>query len=80
MKKESDKEQERRNRWYVGEPSELHSSEWYGAILRYLSSYGKKEFNSIYTEEESRKNILIGWQAKVVLLIGAIATLIMTSS
>jgi len=51
---------------------ELHTSEWLGAIIRYLFFLGRKKFDSFYTEKQLLLNALIGWLFKLILLFGGI--------
>ena len=53
--------------------AELNSSEWFGAIIRYFFHLGKKKFNTFYYERELKKNALVGYAFKIVLLIGLVA-------
>ncbi len=46
--------------------NELGISEWFGAIIRYLLNFGKKEFNNIYNKEQFKKNVIIGYIFKVI--------------
>ncbi len=55
--------------WQVGEGNELHSSEWFGALIRYFLHFGKRKFNTFYNPNELKRNALVGYCFKVVLLI-----------
>ncbi|MBT8314422.1 MAG: hypothetical protein KJP26_08165 [Maribacter sp.] len=44
-----------------------HSSEWIGAVLRYLFSFGSIKFESIYINKDRNKNSIIGTVAKLSL-------------
>lgn len=55
--------------WQNEADSELNSSEWFGALIRYFWHLGKKKFDTIYTPKELKKNVIIGWLFKMVLLI-----------
>lgn len=70
MKKTDDKEG---MEWQNEAEAELNSSEWFGAIIRYFFHLGKKRFNTFYNERELKKNALVGYAFKIVLLIGLIA-------
>ena len=59
--------------WQNEADAELNSSEWFGAIIRYLFHLGKKKFNTFYNERELKKNALVGYAFKIVLLIGLVA-------
>ena len=59
--------------WQNAADAELNSSEWFGAIIRYLWHFGRREFNSFYNQKELKKNALIGYLFKIVLLIGLVA-------
>lgn len=54
---------------YYVENSEKHSSELFGAILRYFSALGKKPYKTFYNEKELKKNVLIGRLFKIVFFI-----------
>ena len=49
--------------------SELNSSEWLGAILRYIWHLGKRNFNSFYSQKELIKNKRVGRWFKAFLII-----------
>ncbi|CAM1343665.1 hypothetical protein TAMYLO_330360 [Tenacibaculum amylolyticum] len=51
---------------YYVENSEKHSSEFFGAILRYLLVFGKKPYKAFYNEKELKRNILIGRLFKII--------------
>ena len=70
MKKTDDKEG---MEWQNEAEAELNSSEWFGAIIRYFFHLGKKKFNTFYNERELKKNALVGYAFKIVLLIGLVA-------
>lgn len=70
MKKADDKEG---MEWQNEADAELNSSEWFGAIIRYFFHLGKKKFNTFYNERELKKNALVGYAFKIVLLIGLVA-------
>lgn len=70
MKKADDKEG---MEWQNEAEAELNSSEWFGAIIRYFFHLGKKKFNTFYNERELKKNALVGYAFKIVLLIGLVA-------
>ncbi|WP_271424957.1 hypothetical protein [Aequorivita sinensis] len=70
MKKADDKEG---MEWQNEAEAELNSSEWLGAIIRYFFHLGKKKFNTFYNERELKKNALVGYAFKIVLLIGLVA-------
>lgn len=53
----------------------LNSSEWFGAIIRYLLCLGKKEFNSLYNPNELKRNVTIGNIFKLLLLIALVVVL-----
>ena len=52
--------------WSNHAESDLYTSEWIGAIIRYFSSFGKKKFNDLYNPNELKKNVLVGWMAKII--------------
>ncbi len=56
--------------------NELNSSEWFGAILRYFWYLGKRDFNSFYNPKELRKNVLIGYLVKIIVIIAILITVI----
>ncbi len=55
--------------WQTEADSELHSSEWFGAIIRYFWHLGRREFNTFYNPKELKKNTIIGWICKMIMLI-----------
>ncbi len=44
-----------------------HSSEWIGAVIRYLLLLGNKDFNEFYTKKERNKNSILGTVIKLSL-------------
>ena len=65
---EKPKKQEGMN-WSNQADGELNSSEWCGAIIRYFWYLGKRKFNTFYNQKELKKNALIGWLFKVLLVL-----------
>ena len=55
--------------WQSEADSELNSSEWFGAIIRYFWHLGRKKFDTFYNPKELRKNAIIGWMFKMILVI-----------
>ncbi|WP_053970419.1 hypothetical protein [Mangrovimonas sp. ST2L15] len=55
--------------WANEADGELHTSEWFGAIIRYFCNLGRKKFNDLYTPKEIKKNVIIGWLFKVVVVL-----------
>jgi len=70
MKKDSDNED---MDWQTTADTGLHSAEWFGAIVRYLWFLGKRKFDSLYNQNEHRKNIIVGYSLGVMFLIALIA-------
>lgn len=66
--------------WSTDGAGELHTSEWFGAIIRYLYHLGKRPFNTLYTEDQLQKNSIIGWIFKMVMVITGIILLLYISS
>ena len=54
--------------WANMADSELNVSEWLGAIIRYLFRLGRRNFERIYTNEERRKNIILGTIFKIIIV------------
>ena len=54
--------------WNNDAENELYTSEWLGAIIRYLFFLGKKNFNELHKPNQLKKNVIIGWLLKVILL------------
>ncbi len=52
---------------------ELATSEWFGAIVRYLFGLCKKDFSFYYNEKELRKNAIVGYVLKLMMLLIFIA-------
>lgn len=44
-----------------------HSSEWLGAVVRYLLLFGRKDFDAISVKKERKKNSVIGTILKLIL-------------
>ncbi|TCI90770.1 hypothetical protein [Tenacibaculum sp. M341] len=57
----------KQNRGFVD--NALGTSEWFGAIIRYLFFLGKRKFNTIYNEKDFWKNVIVGYIFKVVGII-----------
>ncbi|TSE10694.1 hypothetical protein [Aquimarina algiphila] len=55
--------------WQTEADAELNSSEWFGAIIRYFWHLGRKKFDTFYNQRELKKNAIIGWLLKVIMLI-----------
>ncbi|HRW45274.1 MAG TPA: hypothetical protein P5343_10830 [Flavobacteriaceae bacterium] len=55
--------------WSNAADGEMHSSEWFGAILRYFWYFGKRKFNTFYNQKELKKNARIGWLFKVIVVV-----------
>ena len=71
MSKDSKNQEIHKNQhatWPTQADVEVYSSEWIGAIIRYFWHLGKREFNTLYTSKESKKNILVGWFFKIILV------------
>lgn len=58
--------------WLNAADSELNTSEWFGAIIRYFWCFGRKKFNVFYNQEQLKKNVLVGYIFKILLLIGLV--------
>ncbi|CAM1372401.1 hypothetical protein [Tenacibaculum xiamenense] len=63
MKKEKEEEK------IVSMNGELATSEWFGAIIRYLFGFGKKGFSHYYNEKNLRKNTVVGYVFKLIMLV-----------
>lgn len=55
--------------WSNEADGELHTSEWLGAIIRYFWNLGRREFNDFYRPKELKKNVLVGWIFKIILVL-----------
>ena len=64
----------------TGGDQALFSSEWFGAIIRYVFFLGTKNFSHFYSSRSNQfwKNVLVGWLFKLVFLATVIAMLIIT--
>ncbi len=51
---------------------ELNSSEWFGAVIRYLWYLGRRRFSTLYTPDQIRVNALVGWLFKVFLVVAVV--------
>ncbi len=65
----NDREKKKDLNWNNEADGQLHTSEWFGAILRYLWHLRRRKFDSFYNPKELKKNILIGWLFKVIVVI-----------
>lgn len=56
----------------------LHTSEWVGALVRYLFFLGYRDFNYYYrpSGRQYRLNVFVGWLAKLVLFIGFVLVML----
>ncbi len=54
--------------WQNEADNGLNTSEWFGAIIRFFLHLGKRDFRTFYNTKELKKNALIGWVFKLVLL------------
>ncbi|WP_425237407.1 hypothetical protein [Ulvibacterium sp.] len=54
--------------WQNEADSELNSSEWFGAIIRYFWHLGRRKFDSFYNPKELKKNAIIGWLFKMIVI------------
>ncbi len=55
--------------WQNAADNSLNSSEWFGAIIRYLWHLGKKDFNSFYNPKQLKKNALVGYIFKIIMVL-----------
>jgi len=55
--------------WATAADGEMNTSEWFGAIIRYFWHLGRKKFNTFYNSKELKKNAIIGWLFKVILML-----------
>lgn len=67
MKNQNDYKEE--SNWQTEADIELNSSEWFGAILRYFWHLGRTPFNIFYSPSNLKKNALLGWLFKIMILI-----------
>lgn len=54
--------------WQNEADSELSSSEWFGAIIRYFWHLGRRKFDSFYNQKELKKNAIIGLLFKMIVI------------
>jgi len=55
--------------------SQLNTSEWFGAIIRYFWYFGRRKFGTFYNPKELFKNALVGWLFQIIvlaLIVGAV--------
>ena len=52
--------------WDNKAKGELHTSEWFGAIIRYFLHFGRRKFDTFYNKNELKKNVIIGWLFKIL--------------
>ncbi|SHJ28256.1 hypothetical protein [Aquimarina spongiae] len=72
MTEETKKEESKKHNglhWQTEADSELNSSEWIGAILRYFWHLRRKKFDTIYNPKQLKKNAIIGWLFKMTILL-----------
>ncbi len=55
--------------WANEADAERHTSEWFGAILRYFWYLGKRKFDDLYTREEMKRNVRAGWLFRVFIVL-----------
>ena len=55
--------------WQTEADGELHTSEWFGAIIRYFWHFGRRKFDTFYNPKELKKNAIIGWLFKVIVVL-----------
>ncbi|MDO5981733.1 hypothetical protein [Flavivirga spongiicola] len=55
--------------WASEGENQLNTSEWFGAMLRFFGSFGKRKFNSFYNQRELKKNAIIGNLFQITLMI-----------
>ncbi|UCD61087.1 MAG: hypothetical protein JSV59_00485 [Flavobacteriaceae bacterium] len=53
--------------WESETDHHAHSSEWLGAVVRYLLLFGRKDFDAIFVKKERKKNYVIGTVIKLAL-------------
>ncbi len=51
--------------WNITVDNDLGTSEWFGAVIRYLYHFGKRDFNSFYIPFELKKNAIVGYFFKL---------------
>ncbi|SEC86933.1 hypothetical protein SAMN04489761_3821 [Tenacibaculum sp. MAR_2009_124] len=67
MKKEKENENEKEE--HVHMSNELATSEWFGAIVRYLLGFCREEFSYYYNKRNIKRNVVVGYIVKLVLLV-----------
>lgn len=45
---------------------EAHASEWIGAVLLYLVTFGSRDFDAIYSRKNRLRNSLVGTLVKLI--------------
>jgi hypothetical protein len=55
--------------WANEADNSLNTSEWFGAIIRYLGFFGKRKFNTFYNQKVLWKNAVIGNIFQIILLL-----------
>ena len=55
--------------WLNAAGSQLNTSEWFGAIIRYGLHFGKRKFNTFYNQKELKKNAIVGYVFQLSLLV-----------
>ena len=49
-----------------------HSAEWIGAVTLYLLTFGRQDFDAIYTRNKRMRNSMVGTLVKLLLFIGIV--------
>jgi len=55
--------------WENEADNALNTSEWFGAILRYVFYFGKRHFNTFYNQKQLKKNALVGYLFQIILIV-----------
>ncbi|MBG43789.1 MAG: hypothetical protein CL530_07450 [Aequorivita sp.] len=55
--------------WANEADNALNTSEWFGAILRYVFYFGKRKFNTFYNQKQLKKNALLGTIFQICLIV-----------
>lgn len=51
---------------------EAHASEWIGAVLLYLVTFGSRDFDAIYSRKNRLRNSIVGTLVKLLLFTGLV--------
>ena len=45
---------------------------WFGAIIFYLLSFGRKPFRDLFIRKYKTRNVIVGWLMRIVIVFGVV--------